>query len=138
MAENPSLELEIQQLERALQEKRSVMEQGGAAEALPEKEVLHSVVGEKIQEHISSSGQQPVSAPAPTAQPADGDQPSYLDPQLQPQVQQLVDIAFTKTLAEAIQAAVKTNNAALIDAFHDVLVDQLYEELLARQKLKQP
>lgn len=113
------------------------MEQEGSAEALPEKEVLHSVVGEKIQQHISTSGQQPVPTPAPTAPATDG-QPSYLDPQLQPQVQQLVDIAFTKTLAEAIQAAVKTNNAALIDAFHDVLVDQLYDELLARQKLKQP
>ena len=138
MAENPSLELEIQQLERTLQEKRSAMGQEGAPETLPGKELLHSVVGEKIQEHISTSGQQPIPAPAPTAQPTDGGQPSYLDPQLQPQVQQLVDIAFTKTLAEAIQAAVKTNNAALIDAFHDVLVDQLYEELLARQKLKQP
>lgn len=113
------------------------MEQEGSAEALPEKEVLHSVVGEKIQQHISTSGQQPAPTPASAAPTTDG-QPSYLDPQLQPQVQQLVDIAFTKTLAEAIQAAVKTNNAALIDAFHDVLVDQLYEELLARQKLKQP
>ena len=48
------------------------------------------------------------------------------------------DEQIGQMIAEAIKEAVKTNNAAVIDAFHDVLVDQLYEELLARQKVQQP
>jgi hypothetical protein len=50
-------------------------------------------------------------------------------------VQQLVNIAFTQSLAAAVAQAVKNGNPALIDAFHDVLADELHKELLARQKL---
>jgi len=44
----------------------------------------------------------------------------------------IVDIKKEST---AVKEAVKTNNAALIDAFHDVLADQLYSTLLERRKL---
>ncbi|MEK7582454.1 MAG: hypothetical protein AAB452_01155, partial [Patescibacteria group bacterium] len=53
-------------------------------------------------------------------------------------VQSLVAIAFNQSLKHAITQAVKTNNAALIDAFHDALVDDLYDELVARKKVEQP
>ena len=51
-------------------------------------------------------------------------------------VQNLVNTAFTKSLKDAADDARKTNNAALIDAFHDALVDQLYDHLVERGKLK--
>lgn len=61
---------------------------------------------------------------------------SWQDPVLAGPVQGLVNVAFTQSLQKAIAEAVKTGNAALIDAFHDLLVDQLHQELLNRQKLK--
>jgi len=48
-----NIEQQIADLERQLQERRAALEQSGAnTEALPsDKEVLHEMVGEKIQEH---------------------------------------------------------------------------------------
>ena len=51
-------------------------------------------------------------------------------------MQALVSVAFSKSLAEAVQLLAEENNPALNDAFHDVLTDQFYEELLKQGKLK--
>jgi hypothetical protein len=56
--------------------------------------------------------------------------------ELKSKVQELVNIAFSKTIDDAIKQAQATNNAALIDAFHDALVDELYNYLVERGKLK--
>lgn len=55
--------------------------------------------------------------------------------QLQDKLQHLVDIAFAKGLLEAITTARKADDPYLLDAFHDVLVDRLYNELIARRAL---
>lgn len=130
MAEN--IQQEIATLEQQLAEKRASLEQRSAetqAEVPHEKEILRQVVGEKIQEH------------APSYQPApqkrqDDDQSSYNDPQLADKVQELVNLAFIKSIDDAVRSVVKTGNPALIDAFHDVLVDQLYDTLLERKKIE--
>lgn len=127
------LEQEIQQLERQLAEKRQALESTGTpAEQMPSHEkMVHEMVGEKIKEQMPSY--QP--APTPKPAPSDSTGASWQDPAIAQQVQSLVNIAFTKSLDEAIGEAVKTQNPAIIDAFHDLLRDQLIDELLSRGKL---
>jgi hypothetical protein len=129
---NEVLEQEIEDLEQKLLEKREELQEteGEPVPDIGEKELLHDVVGEEIQQQ--SLAQDDVVPPTADEPPVD--QPDMLSHQ----VQGLVNIAFQKTLKDAIAQAVQTNNAALIDAFHDALVDQLYDELVSRRKVEQP
>ncbi|MEK7453241.1 MAG: hypothetical protein AAB614_03330 [Patescibacteria group bacterium] len=52
-------------------------------------------------------------------------------------LQGLVNIAFNDGLAIAISNAQKMNDPYVLDAFHDLLIDKLYEELIKRGKLKE-
>ena len=138
-----SLEQEIARIEQDLTLKREALErqkQTGAISEMPhEKETLREIVGEKIaplQTPTSppagtSPPQQPTTLPPPQVEP-----PSYLSEELKMKVQELINIAFSKTIDDAIKQARATNNAALIDAFHDALVDELYNYLVERGKLK--
>lgn len=131
--ENISIEQQIADLEKQIQEKKASLEQSPSnVENLPsDKEILHEVIGEKIQEHAPQYV--PKSKLVTTSQATD-DTPSYYDPDLKDKVQQLINIAFTKNIGEAIKLA--SNNPALLDAFHDILVDELYDALIERQKIK--
>jgi hypothetical protein len=138
-----SLEQEIAQIERDLASKREALEKqkqtGAIAEVPHEKETLREIVGEKIAPSRApvpppTSGpppQQPAILPPPQVEP-----PSYLSDELKTKVQELINTAFAKTIGDAIKQARATNNAALIDAFHDALVDELYNYLVERGKLK--
>lgn len=53
--------------------------------------------------------------------------------QLQDKLQELVEIAFSRGLLEAIEEARSSNNPYLLDAFHDILTDKLHEELVKRR-----
>ena len=138
-----TIQEQIAQLEKEIQEKRASLEpQAPNSETTSsDKEMLRQVIGEKIQQQQpASSGAAPVvpkSAPSGQNISSD-DQPSYATPALQDQVQKLVNTAFSQGIDDAIHQAVASNNAALIDAFHDVLVDQLYNELLMRKKIEPP
>ena len=135
------LEQEIAQLEQDLASRRSELEkqkQSGEIIVVPhEKESLYQVVGEKFK-----SGAIP---PAPSPQlPATNNQlpvtspglPSNTAADLKDKVQELVDVAFAKSIDDAVKLARATGNAALIDAFHDALVDELYNHLVERGQLK--
>ncbi len=138
-----SLEQEIAQIEQDLTSKREALErqkQTGAIPEMPhEKETLREIVGEKI-------APPPAGGPAPSAPTAPSvgvptgsvgvEPPSYMSEELKGKVQELVNTAFSKTIDDAIKQARATNNAALIDAFHDALVDELYNYLVERGKLK--
>jgi hypothetical protein len=135
------LESEIAQIERDLASKREALEQqkqsGAIVEVPHEKEILKEVVGEKInldQQVIQSQDQAP--PVSPIIPPPSIQSPSYLSDELKDKIQELVGIAFSKSINEAIGIAKKTGNAALIDAFHDALVDELYNHLVERGKLK--
>jgi len=134
MTENSSsIQQEIAKLEQQLAEKRAGIEQESAEtdkEVPQDKEILRQVVGERIQQ------QAPQYQPAPIKPQRDDATQSYADPDLKDKVQELVNLSFNKSLEEGIKEATKSNNFALIDAFHDVLVDQLYDTLLERKKLE--
>ena len=59
-----------------------------------------------------------------------------IDPTVVAQVNALVEEAMTKDVDGAIDKARKSNNPAVIDAFHDALVGRLFEHLVSEGKLK--
>ena len=131
MENSESVQQEITQLEQQLAEKRASLEQRSAetqTEVPHDKEILRQVVGEKIQQHAPAYQSVP--------QKQQDDQSSYNDPQLVDKVQELVNIVFSSDLDNAIKSAVRSGNPALIDSFHDAIVDQLYDTLIERKKLE--
>ena len=132
--DNSSLELQISDLEKQISDKKASIEKTSAsAEGLPpDKEILHEVVGEKIQEHAPEWTPKFKSSTQNAS--ATDDTPSYGMPDLKDKVQELINIAFTKNIAEAVKLA--GGNPALLDAFHDVLVDELYDVLVERKKIE--
>ena len=132
MAESgATIEQEIAQLEKQLQEKRANLEQQPEQKELPpDKEILREVIGEKIQQNAPAH----IIKPTPSA-PTDDTGP--IPAELKDKIQELVNHVFQVSLDQGIKEAVKSKNPALIDAFHDVLVDQLYDTLLERKKIEQ-
>ena len=134
--ENPTLEQEIADIEQKLAEKKAELN----------KEEVHSAEKEQVQEKVPEY--QPSSSSAPVATDDSQNQtlpitpppiasvPANLSDELKGKVQELVNIAFNQSISEAVKAASKLNNPALIDAFHYILVDQLYNTLVERGKLK--
>jgi len=119
------MEEQLARLQEAIAAKRA---ETGADDAAPyEREEVHAALGEQIA----------AAAPAvPQPAPAVGsDTPSWQDPALAGTVQQLVQVAFTQGVGAAVEQAVRTGNAALVDALHDILADELHAELIARQKV---
>lgn len=124
------IEQEIAQLEKQLQEKKANLgQQSEQKESPSDKEILRDVIGEKIQQNTSVY----VPKPAPQTQT---DDTSSIPADLKDKIQELVNHVFQSSLSQGIKEAVKLNNPALIDAFHDVLVDQLYDALLERKKIE--
>lgn len=123
-----TIEHDIVELEKKLQEKRAALGQ-----EKNEKEVLHEVVGEKIKQQAPS-----YIPKLPTTQaqaPITTEPPSYLSQELKDKIQEIVELVFSKNLEEGIKEAVKTGNMAVVDAFHDILVDELYSKLIETRKL---
>lgn len=124
MAENvQTIEHDIAELERQIQEKKTALEYEKS-----EKDILHGIVGEKIQQ------QAPQYRPVPPA-PAVF-QPASPPPQdLKDKVQEAISLVFDKNLEEGIKKAASHDNIALLDDFHDTLVDELYNQLIENKKL---
>ena len=136
-----TIEQEIAQIEKQLAEKRAALESqkqtGQVVEVPHEKEILREIVREQYAQPTPAPVPVPIQPPTSNIQsPPIVEPPSYLSDELKSQVQQLVDLAFTKSVSDAVNQARATNNAALIDAFHDALVDELYNYLVERGKLQ--
>lgn len=52
------------------------------------------------------------------------------------QIKKLVSLAFTKGLNYSFEVAKKLNDPYILDELHDILVDELYEQLIKKDKLK--
>ena len=132
----PALEQEIVDLELKLQEKRAALGQNQEAdgESLLHREEVHEVVKEKIREHVPNY--QPTSTPQVSSPAPSGHIPSYMLPEFKEAVQEFINMVFNGSIAEAIKEIGKTDNMALIDAFHDALTDELYGALIERKKLE--
>lgn len=141
MPEGEQINQEIADLERQLREKREQLSSqqvaGEIAELPHEKETLHEMVGERIAESSIPSGVPSGQTPPLTPPPVIATPSPQLTEEMKVEVQGLVNMAFTQGVSQAIKKVRATNNAALIDAFHDMLVDELYNYLVERGKLKQ-
>lgn len=91
-----------------------------------QKEILKEIVSEKIQAtQLSQTNQQVVQ--------------KVQELQKQPkerQIQTLTEMAFEKGVVYAVEIAKNLDNPYLLDEFHDVLVDQLYNKLVEEGKLE--
>jgi len=137
MPETPStIKQDIAELERKLQEKKAALEHETS-----EKDVLRGLIGEKIQEHVPQYspviGNQPASGLSTTRIPAPiaTELPSYLNESLRDKIRELVKLVFDKNLEEGIKEANKIGNMAFMDAFHDILTDELYLKLIETRKI---
>ncbi|MEX0869857.1 MAG: hypothetical protein WDZ39_00285 [Candidatus Spechtbacterales bacterium] len=138
MAENyENLEQQLQELQQEIERRKQSQQetQGKETEPSPERDVLHEVIGERLDKEQSPDKdvQQSEQQQAPGAQ---DDVASYQLPELRDRVQYLVNIAFEKDINTAIEEVKRAEDPALLDAFHDALVDYLYQHLVDRGKLK--
>jgi len=129
-SESQNLSAEIQLLERRLEELKKAHETLKGAPPT-EKELLREAVGERIEAGLPLPPK-PVGVVPPVIPLG---KKSITHDELR-EVQPFVDIAFLQDIPHAVRAVIKSGNAHLIDAFHDVLVDRLYAELIKRGKLK--
>lgn len=53
------------------------------------------------------------------------------------QIEEAINLAFAKGLESAIEQIKKSGQSHLLDAFHDKIVDELYQRLVQSGKLKQ-
>lgn len=121
-----NLAQEVRVLEERLKEAREKLEKAG--EKLPSpKELLREVVSERVleAEHRPPS---PVPHAPPAVSPSGHDEVE--------EVKGFVGVAFEKDIPTAVKLLRKSGNAHLLDAFHDVLVDKFYDELVRSGKIK--
>jgi hypothetical protein len=124
---------EIEILEERLAKLKEALQAGQGPESPPVKELLREAVRERIREAMPLP---PSPIPAVPPLPVT---PSAIPKTMHDEykeVEQYVEIAFSKGIPQAIKAVLKTGNAHLIDAFHEVLVDRFYEELVKSGKIK--
>jgi len=154
MAENTdgnNLEQQLQEIPAQIEAKRQELAPASLEGAtIPEKTLLHHVIGDKLEKETTPTHIQQTQPSVPTqtqqtdsetsaqqtAQHADESE-SYELPEMKDNVQQLVNLAFQKDIDTAVKEVKKQNDGALIDAFHDALVDELYDKLVQEGKLKE-
>lgn len=124
---------EIEILEERLAKLKEALARPGGGAPPPEKELLREAVQERIREAIPlPPAPVPHAPPVPAVPPAAG---KTAHDELK-EVEQFVAIAFSHDIPSAVKAVLKSGNAHLIDALHDVLVDRFYEEFVKLGKLK--
>lgn len=126
-AERPkTVEEEIKELEQKLLEKK--------------RELEKTVETEKPAEGPLKAAPPPaVPLPPPIVQkpPSKAAVETKLTEETKKAIDELIVVAFTKGLDKAVHQAQKLNSPYLLDAFHDTLVDRLYNELLAKRQIKE-
>ncbi|MEX0877687.1 MAG: hypothetical protein WDZ40_02365 [Candidatus Spechtbacterales bacterium] len=137
MADNQTLEQQLETLTQEIEKRKQLPVDGRRIESepKPEKEHLHDIVGEKLYgetEHSPHEEERHEELPATHG----GEEQSYNLPELHERVQKLVNSVFEKDLDSAVKEVRATDDAALIDAFHDALVDELHDHLVNTGKLE--
>lgn len=126
-----TLEEEIQEFEQKLEEKKKELAEKGET-GKEEKEVFREV----LKEHIRAA-QQPTQSVTPPSKPAVSiDDDIKKREEREAEVRELIEIAMTKTIQEAVRIAERTT-PYLLDELHDRLADDYYEKLVALRKVKQ-
>lgn len=119
--------LEIEKLKERIEKMESQLKKEGALE---EKEKM---IKWEIKEHLQDLQRTPSFA----APPATRDETEEIEkfPPSQ-QVGALISLVFDKGLPKAISVAKALKNPAILDEFHDTLVDRYYQELVKKEIIK--
>src|SRR3989338_4389845 len=127
-------------LEEIVQEVEKRQQETGDSSFKPQnhKELIHQVVGEKLGKPVLPSVQSDDETDEDRVETEeDIGEKSYEKPELKSSVDELINITFEKDLDTAVGKVKTENNPALLDAFHDALVDKLYDHLVQSGRLKQ-
>jgi hypothetical protein len=105
-----------------------------------EEEVVEEIIQERIAgqeaDLEANAEQEEIAPPADTEPTVEAPQGEPLS-EVETAVQRLINVTFEQGIDEGIRQALKMRNAAVLDIFHDTIVDRLYQELLKRRKIKQ-
>lgn len=110
--------------------KAEILKQPEVKELSPEKEkeILKEALSQHIEriQPITRAQQQTITQAAQQIK----DQPK------ERQIQLLINLAFEKSVIEAIEVARGLDNPYLVDELHDTLIDELYNKLVEEGKLE--
>jgi len=118
----------VEEVEKRQQEKESGDTQ---YDAQRQKQIIHEIVGKKLGKPQMNQGTSPT-----TVAPTNHGDKSYDTPELKPQIDSLINLVFERDLDIAVDQAKAQNNPAVLDAFHDALVDKIHDKLIQTGKLK--
>ncbi len=138
------LDAEIADLEAQLAEKKRALEASRTPTTpeVQEKDLLGSLLKERIQgiEKLVPEIAGPTLSPQQTDQPVVSQVgPLSVTPQTrelqekahEQQIEVLVGVAMAKGIPQAVELARQLNNPHILDDFHDALLDEYYEKLVA-------
>jgi len=121
----------VEEIYKEFKRKRAeTLKQPEVKELSPEKE--KEILKETLSQHIERI--QPIT-PAQQQTITQATQ-QIKDQPKERQIQLLINLAFEKSVIEAIEVAKGLDNPYLVDELHDTLVDELYNKLVEEGKLK--
>lgn len=118
---------EIKELKKRLEKLEAKIEK----EKVPEEK--EKIVKQEIKNYLQELQQTPSFAPPPTTRD-EVEEISKFEPSQQ--VGSLISLVFEKGLPKAIAVAQALDNPAILDEFHDALVDRYYQMLLKKKIIK--
>lgn len=129
-----SPEKNISNVERSeindLKDKIEQLEQRLEKEQIPVNQEKERLIKVEIKEHLQSLQQTPSFA-APTSVRDETDEIKKFP--LNEQVGALISLAFDKGIKKAISVARGLNNPAVLDEFHNILINRYYNELINKK-----
>jgi len=143
-SKNETRENQVSELDKLASDRK--IEQGYIPQS-PEQDkgVLHEAIGEKIKESIPEYAPRQLGPNEESQEQLTSGQmhtPHYcpnegISEELIPEVQKLINITFTDGVEVALKYLKQTGNLALIDAYHDTLVDEVFKDLIERKKIEE-
>lgn len=129
--EAPRIHEEIVELEKRLAEKKQ--ELAGKEVEKHDKEIIKEVIKEKIEAPKAIKVKPVAASQAHVIKKA---KELKAEPK-ERQIKLLTDLAFEKGVIHATEIAKQLDSPFILDEFHDTLVDELYNYLVEKGKLKQ-
>jgi len=132
-----TIEAEIAELSRQIEVKKQELESrsGIVHEAISERELVATAVAENFYPTSAGAPVSPVGSSTATAPSVGDDYLKTLPPEMVEKVNHYISLVPTKGIREALTQVISAE-PFLIDAFHDALVTNLYEELKERGIVK--
>jgi len=123
---NNQMTPEFERLSERFKERKEALEAAGE-KSISQKEIAKEVIEEQMEIALKNL---PVAAVPPAKTPL------VKDEEAENLIKELIQLAFDKNVVMAVERARKTGNFYLLDALHDRLVDEFYNQLVQQNKIK--